>query len=308
MPMVIHPPHRPLRLMLFTLRGSIVPVIWKRVLGMMLLAVLVVLLEGRLPHTGIELGAGPLTLMGLTLAIFLGFRNSVAYDRWWEARKLWGELLIVLRNLARQTLTLPDGLPREEQRLRVHRLIAYAHALRHLLRGSPAQEDLAHWLPPAEVAALMQARNPANALLGTIGESYAQLRREGRLDAMLLASIEEQLSRMSYVLGGCERIQGTPIPFAYILLLHRTVYIYCLLLPFCLVGSVGWVTPLVVGVLSYTFFGLDALGDQIENPFDRLPNDLALDALCRTIEISLGELLGDTPLPEPLQPVDGVLM
>lgn len=294
--------------MLFTLRGSIVPVIWKRVLGMMLLAVLVVLVEHRLPHTGIEIGAVPLTLMGLTLAIFLGFRNSVAYERWWEARTLWGELLIVLRNVARQTVSLPDGLPCDEQRLRVHRLIAYAHALRHLLRGSAPEQDLQRWLAPAEVAALMQSPNPPNALLGVIGGSYAQLRREGRLDSILLASIDAQLTRMSYVLGGCERIHGTPIPFAYILLLHRTVYMYCLLLPFCLVSSVGWVTPLMVGVLSYTFFGLDALGDQIESPFDRLPNDLALDAMCRTIEISLGELLGEQELPKPLQPVDGVLL
>ena len=305
--MVVHPPSRPLRLMLFTLRGSIVPVIWKRVLGMMLLAVLVVLVEHRLPHTGIELGAVPLTLMGLTLAIFLGFRNSVADERWWEARRLWGELLIVLRNLARQTISLPDGLPHDEQRLRVHRLIAYAHALRHLLRGSAPEQDLARWLAPAEVAALLQSPNPPNALLGLIGESYAQLRREGRLDSILLASIDAQLTRMSYVLGGCERIHGTPIPFAYILLLHRTVYMYCLLLPFCLVGSVGWATPLMVGVLAYTFFGLDALGDQIESPFELLPNDLALDAICRSIEISLGELLGERDLPGPLQPVDGVL-
>ncbi|WP_430391920.1 bestrophin family protein [Dyella sp. 20L07] len=306
--MVIQPSYRPLHVMLFSLRGSIVPAIWKRVVGMMVLAVLVVLVEQRLPRTGIELGAGPLTLMGLTLAIFLGFRNNVAYERWWEARTLWGELLIVVRNLARQTLSMPDDLPREEQRRYVHRLIAYAHALRHLLRGSPAQEDLARWLPAAEVEAILKTRNPPSALLGMIGNSYAQLRREGRLDSILLANIDAQLTRMSYVLGGCERIQGTPIPFAYILLLHRTVYIYCLLLPFCLVGSVGWVTPLVVGVLSYTFFGLDALGDQIENPFDRLPNDLALDAMCRNIEISLGELMGDTELPEPLQPVDGVLL
>ncbi|WP_243048401.1 bestrophin family ion channel [Dyella sp. RRB7] len=306
--MVIHPHQRPLWLMLFTLRGSIVPAIWKRVLGMILLAVLVVVLEHHLTHTGVELGAVPLTLMGLTLAIFLGFRNSVAYQRWWDARTLWGELLIVSRNLARQTCSLPDGLSGEEQRQRVHRLIAYAHALRHLLRGSAPAADMARWLSPAEAAALAQSPNPPNALLGLIGESYAQLRRHGQLDSILLASIDAQITRMSYVLGGCERIHNTPIPFAYILLLHRTVYMYCLLLPFCLVGSVGWVTPLMVGVLSYTFFGLDALGDQIENPFDRLPNDLALDAMCRTIEISLGELLGERDLPEPLQPVDGVLM
>ncbi|QNK03350.1 bestrophin family protein [Dyella telluris] len=306
--MVIHPPHRSLRLMLFTLRGSIVPVIWKRVVGIMLLSVAVVLLEHRLPSTGVQLGAIPPTLMGLTLAIFLGFRNTVAYQRWWEARTLWGELLIVLRNLARQTLSLPADLSQEERERMVHRLIAFAHALRHHLRGTPPGEDVSRWLTADDAAAIAGRPNPPNVLLGLIAQGYARLCRDGRLDPILLASIDAQVTRVSYVLGGCERIQNTPIPFAYILLLHRTVYVYCLLLPFCLIGSVGWVTPLMVGVLSYTFFGLDALGDQIENPFDRLPNDLPLDALCRTIEIGLGELLGERELPAPLEPVDGVLM
>jgi len=306
--MFVHPPQRSLRLMLFTLRGSIIPVIWKRVGAMVLLAVVVVVLEHRLPSTGIQLGAVPLTLMGLTLAIFLGFRNTVAYERWWEARTLWGELVIVARNLARQTVNLPDGLSAEEHRRMVHRLIAFSHALRHQLRRTDLGDDISPWLTPEEAAALAGRPNPPNVLLGLIGQGYADLRREGRLDPILLADIDAQVTRLSYVLGGCERIAGTPIPFAYILLLHRTVYVYCLLLPFCLIGSVGWVTPLMVGVLSYTFFGLDALGDQIENPFDRLPNDLPLDAMCRTIEISLGELLGDRELPPSLQPVDGVLL
>jgi putative membrane protein len=306
--MFVHPPHRSLRLMLFTLRGSIVPVIWKRVAGMVILAVVVVLLERYLPHTGVELGAVPLTLMGLTLAIFLGFRNTVAYERWWEARTLWGELLIVMRNLARQTISLPDGLSDDEKTRFVHRLIAFSHALRHHLRGTDPGDEVSRWLTPDEAALLAGRPNPPNVLLGLIGRHYAQLQRDGRLDPILLANIDAQVTRLSYVLGGCERIHGTPIPFAYILLLHRTVYVYCLLLPFCLIGSVGWVTPLMVGVLSYTFFGLDALGDQIENPFDRLPNDLPLDAMCRTIEIGLGELLGEHDLPSPLQPVDGVLL
>lgn len=294
--------------MLFTLRGSIVPVIWKQVVAMMVLAVIVVMAAHRLPRTGVELGAIPLTLMGLTLAIFLGFRNGVAYDRWWEARKLWGELVIVLRNLTRQTASLTNSLPPAEQRVRVHRLVAFAHALRHHLRGSAPAGDLAAWLPPAEAQALAATPNPPNVLLGIIADSYAQLRRDGQLDAILFPSIDEQLSHLSNVLAGCERIQSTPMPFAYILMLHRTVYMYCLLLPFCLVATVGWATPLMVGVLSYTFFGLDALGEQIESPFERLPNDLALDAMCRNIEISLGELIGDPQLPSPMQPVDGVLL
>lgn len=306
--MIVHPSSRSPWRMLFTLRGSIVPVIWKRVLAMMVLAAGVVLLARDLPHASLALSAAPLTLIGLTLAIFLGFRNSIAYERWWEARTMWGELLIVVRNLARQTQSLLIDVPLPQRRVLVYRLVAFAHALRHLLRGTEPTADLANWLPAEEAAALAASPNPPNALLGLIGAQYAAQQRAGRLDSILLASIDAQITRMSYVLGGCERIRSTPIPFAYILLLHRTVYVYCLLLPFCLVDSVGWLTPLMVGILSYTFFGLDALGEQIEDPFDRLPNDLALDTLCRSMEISLIELLGDSELPAPLSATDSVLL
>lgn len=306
--MIVHPPSRSPWRMLFTLKGSIVPVIWKRVLAMMMLAAGVVLLAHDLPHTSLALSAAPLTLIGLTLAIFLGFRNSIAYERWWEARTMWGELLNVVRNLARQTQTLLSDAPPLERRVLVHRLVGFAHALRHLLRGTDPAADLVAWLPAEEAAALTSSPNPANAVLGIIGKHYAEQHRAGRLDSILLASIDAQITRMSYVLGGCERIRSTPIPFAYILLLHRTVYMYCLLLPFCLVDSVGWLTPLMVGILSYTFFGLDALGEQIEDPFDRLPNDLALDTICRGIEISLADLLGDSELQAPLSATDGVLL
>lgn len=306
--MIVRPASRSPWLLLFTLKGSIVSVIWTRVVAMVLLAALVMIVEHRLHLNGAELGALPLTLVGLTLAIFLGFRNSVAYERWWEARTLWGELLIVVRNLTRQTLAFTDDLPDARRRELIHCLVAFAHALRHLLRQSDPTQDLARWLPPGQAASLAGTPNAPNVLLSELGRAYAQLRREGRLDSILLADMDAQLTRLSYVAGGCERIRSTPIPFAYILLLHRTVYTYCLLLPFCLVGSIGWATPFMVGVLSYTFFGLDALGDQIEEPFDLLPNNLPLDALCRNIEISVGELLGDADLPQPLAPKDGVLL
>lgn len=306
--MIVRPASRSPWLLLFTLKGSIVSIIWKRVVAMMLLATAVVLAEHRLPLSGVGLGAVPLTLVGLTLAIFLGFRNSVAYERWWEARTLWGELLIVVRNLTRQTLSFPDDVPAARRRELAYAFVAYAHALRHMLRGSDPREDFVRWLSADHAARLMKAANPPNVLLGDMSQAYAQLRREGKLDSILLADIDAQITRLSYIGGGCERIRSTPIPFAYILLLHRTVYTYCLLLPFCLVGSIGWVTPLMVGVLSYTFFGLDALGEQIEEPFDRLPNNLPLDALCRGVEISVAELFGDATLPPPLSPEDGVLL
>ncbi|MBB3226611.1 putative membrane protein [Luteibacter sp. Sphag1AF] len=293
--------------LLFALKGSIIPVIWPRVLYTILFSLLVVVLNGYAFSLHIGLSAAPLTLMGLTLAIFLGFRNTVAYQRWWDARTLWGELIIVTRNLTRQTLGFLADQDEPTRRQLVYRLIAFTHALRHHLRGSDPTDDLSRWLSADEAADALATPNRPNTVLGQLGRAYTGTAKQTAVDPILLASIDAQISRLSYVLGGCERIQGTPIPYAYILLLHRTVHIYCFLLPFCLVGTMGWTTPLVVGVLAYTFFGLDALGDQIEDPFDLMPNDLPLDAMSRNVEINLLSLLGDTDLPAPIQPRDFVL-
>jgi putative membrane protein len=121
------------------------------------------------------------------------------------------------------------------------------------------------------------------------------------------AKIDANVTSLTTVLAGCERIKNTPIPFTYNLLLHRTAYLYCFLLPFGLVDSIGFMTPLVVGIVSFTFFGLDALGDEIEEPFGMQPNNLALSSMCRTIERDLHAALGEKDLPEPLHPVKYLL-
>ena len=125
--------------------------------------------------------------------------------------------------------------------------------------------------------------------------------RTDRIQPCLAASIDGTLSSLAAVAASCERIKNTPIPFSYTLLLHRTAYMYCFLLPFGLVDTTGFMTPFVVGIVAYTFFGLDALGDEIEEPFGLENNDLPLDMLCRSIEISLLESLGEKDLPAPVE-------
>jgi putative membrane protein len=98
------------------------------------------------------------------------------------------------------------------------------------------------------------------------------------------------------------------VALPYTLMLHRKAYLYCLMLPFGLVDSIGFTTPLVVGLISYTFFGLDARGDEIEEPFGTLPNDLPLDSMCRRVEIDLRAALGERDLPAMPKPVDYCLM
>ncbi len=114
----------------------------------------------------------------------------------------------------------------------------------------------------------------------------------------------QNIDQLGVILGACERIKNTPIPFTYTVLLHRTAYLYCFLLPFGLVDSLGFMTPFVVAIIAYTFFGLDALGDEIEEPFSLCANDLPLSALSTTIERDLRAALGETDLPPVAMPID----
>jgi putative membrane protein len=266
----------------------------------------VVALHGTFFHFKFVLTATPFTLWGLTLAIFLGFRNTVAYQRFWEARTLWGELLIVSRNLTRQTLSLLPTLATTQRRQLADGLIGFSYLMKNALRGDAPGEETLRWLDE-DARKTLGKQNPPSALLGLLGERYMAAARQGASGEFAQMNIDQQLTRLSYVLGGCERIKNTPIPYPYILLLHRTVHVYCFLLPFCLVDSIGWFTPLAVCILAYTFFGLDALGNQISDPFDTQPNDLPLDAMCRNLEIAVLELL-DEPAPAAHQPVNGVLL
>jgi putative membrane protein len=293
--------------LLFSLKGSIIPAIWRKVLFTVLVSSAVVAIHGTLFNFKVILTATPFTLWGLTLAIFLGFRNTVAYQRFWEARTLWGELLIVSRNLTRQSLSLLAGLSREHRRDLAEGLIVFSRSLKNDLRADPQSPEIQAWIDKGHEHPGTPKSGLPNAVLGELGQRYMAATQLVQTSPVVQVDIDQQLSRLSSVLGGCERISNTPIPYPYILMLHRIVHIYCFLLPFCLVDTIGWFTPFAVCVLAYTFFGLDALGDQIADPFDKQPNDLPLEAMCRTLEIAVLELL-DEPAPAPLQPTGDVLL
>jgi putative membrane protein len=304
---------RPSGLKLFLLlRGSVLPRILPTLVVNIVIATLVTWSHGDLFDLKITLTTIPFTLIGLPIAIFLGFRNNAAYDRFWEGRKLWGELVHRSRSFSRQCLSLIDypaaadasgGLADARVRM-VYRAIAYAHALRDLLRRQETAAELNTLLLPCELAQMEKSSSKPDFLMLQMGMDLRQCLKEGRIDPCLAASIDATLSSMTAAGASCERIKNTPIPFSYTLLLHRTAYIYCFLLPFGLVDSIGFMTPFVVAIVAYTFFGLDALGDEIEEPFGLESNDLPLDAICRAIEIDLREALRDRHVPAPFAPIN----
>jgi putative membrane protein len=291
----------------FILRGSIIQTITKKLLLIAAVAEAVAALHAWRPEWMHNIPLAPFTLLGLSLSIFLSFRNNACYERWWEARKLLGQLVVEARSLARDTMVL---LPVEEEVLRwnvIRRAIGFSHALAARLRGKDAVAAAREWLPAGEGEALAQKRNVPNAILQQATAEIGGCLRDGKMSDILYTVFEGRLSALCAIQTGCERILVTPLPFAYSLLLHRTAVLFCLLLPSALVDSFGWFTALPAVLVAYPFFGLDALGDELEEPFGLSENDLPLDAIVRTVEIDLLEALGEKDLPPPLVPVNYLL-
>ncbi|MEJ8847440.1 bestrophin family protein [Variovorax rhizosphaerae] len=286
--MIVRPGLHWLR-MVFVWRGSVLRDIAPQLLLVTGFSILVTAFHGYLFAWKVPLNFVPFSLIGLTLAIFLGFRNNTSYARYWEARMLWGTVLNESRNLLRMGLTLVE--PPAKSQLLAARLIAFVHALRHQLRHTDPSADFARVLSPEDQVRLQPALFKPAMLLLMASEWARDHRQAGQ-------AMEMPLGRLTEALGGCERIAGTPIPFTYVVIIHRTIFLYCVLLPFGLIDSIGPMTPVIVVFLGYTFFALEALGQEIEEPFGTAQNDLALDEMSRTIESTLREMLG-----EPQQPI-----
>lgn len=302
--MIVRPRPGPLELWVIV-RGSIVPQIAPRVLVIVAYATALAVFQHWAPQRLPDLTPAPFTLLGLALSIFLGFRNNACYERWWEARRQWGQLIAESRGFVRDSVTL---LADPELNARVaRRVVAFAHALRAQLRGEGGAAA-SEWMQPGEWDAIMRRRSVPDAILRIQAEELARLLAQGTLQSVQHVLFAERLQALSNIQTACERLSTTPTPFTYTLLLHRTAWMFCLLLPFGLLSTLGAATPIATALLAYAFFGLDALGEELEEPFRRSQNAVPLDALVRAIEIATLECLGESEAPPPLQPQDYVLL
>ncbi|HBS5663310.1 bestrophin family ion channel [Klebsiella pneumoniae] len=259
-------------LRLFDWHGSVLSKIIFRLLLNVLMSIIAIISYQWYEQLGIHLTVAPFSLLGIAIAIFLGFRNSASYSRFVEARNLWGTVLIAERTLVRQ------------------------------LRKTDPTADLRRLLPEERVTEILASSMPTNRILLLAGNEIGQLREAGKLSDITYGLMDNKLDELAHVLGGCERLATTPVPFAYTLILQRTVYLFCTLLPFALVGDLHYMTPFVSVFISYTFLSWDSLAEELEDPFGTAANDLPLNAMCNTIERNLLDMTGQHPLPETLRP------
>lgn len=286
--------------MLFAWHGSVLPRILPQLLVITGFSFVVLFLQSTRFGRLFAVSPTIFTLIGISLAIFVGFCNTASYDRYWEGRKLWGSLVNETRSLVRETMAWMPGLSPEDQQHFARLNAAFAWALNDELRKKDSK-NLQRLLSPAEMDAIEKKYFKPVAILDLMANWLAVKHREGLIDSMQLSATDKRLSVMSEIVGGCERILNTPLPFAYHVLLHRVVYIYCFLLPFGLLEVLHWMMPFLVMFISYTFISLDAIVDDIGEPFGEAANDLALNSICRTIEYSVFEQTGvaQAPLQQP---------
>jgi putative membrane protein len=233
----------------------------------------------------------------IVLGLLLVFRTNTAYDRFWEGRKCWGTLVNNIRNLARLIWVAveekqPEDRAKKAAVLRL--LVAFAVATKLHLRSEVPNAELKDLISPTQYFQTKKSNNPPLEVAFWIGDYLQQQYDSDRLKLYQLNSLNNLLNSMVDALGGCERILKTPMPLAYAIHLKQLLLIYCLLLPFQLVSNLGWLTGPVVALISFTLFGIEEIGLEIENPFGHDANDLPLDAICNNLKRNTEDLIALT--------------
>ena len=271
-------------------KGSVIPAILPRVAICMIFAIVVTVGH----FLGWKLSMSFQVVPSIVIGLLLVFRTNTAYERFWEGRKAWGTLINTVRNLSRSiwiTITEQEATDRQEKIVVLRLLVAFAIATKLHLRSEKLDPEIADFLPKDYYEKLQTMNNPPLEIAFWIGDYLQQSYEKGCIHPYQLSAMLKLLDNMVDVLGICERILKTPIPLAYIIHLRQLIFLYCFTAPFELINSLGWLTPLFVGVIAFTVFGIEEIGVEIENPFGHDANDLPLDQICRTMQVNIDDLI-----------------
>ena len=224
------------------------------------------------------------SLLGFVLSLFLVFRTNTAYDRWWEGRKQWGALVNVSRTLAMRVHEFGGG-PEVRAFFQSH-IPSFVDALRDHLRPSQPEEPVR---PDAEP--FSRANHAPNAWAQAMEREAARLASDGTWTPHQHWLISQNLERMVDILGACERILKTPIPYSYSMFMKKFIFIYVVTLPIGFVSTFQWWSVPVVSLVFYILVSIELIAEEIEDPFGVEENDLPLDGLCATIRTNTDEIL-----------------
>jgi len=231
--------------------------------------------------------------LNIVLSLLLIFRTNTAHERFWEARKLWGGMVNTVRNIARRIcIVVVEREPEDriEKQAILQLVVAFAVAMKLQLRREPVNSELASLMSSTEYYTLQDVNHPPLKIAYWIGDYFQHQYERECIDVMELNALHQLLDEMVNLLGGCERILKTPVPLVYIITLKMLLTFYFLLLPWELVTGLTWWTGPVLAFLSTILLGIDEIGAEIEEPFGHDPNDLPLDAICKTMLRNMNDL------------------
>lgn len=230
----------------------------------------------------------------LVLGLLMVFRTNTAYSRYWEARQIWGNIIINSLNLGRKirlSIIEKETVDSEQKSAAIKMLIAFAIATKLKLRRLPVNQELEVLLTPTQYLEIKETNTPTLKIALWIGNYLKQQENQNHLTTLELISMNTALDNMVEGFIGCERILTTPVPLAYTIYLKRVVLIYCLILPFQLVSNLNWWTAPIVAIISFILLGVEEIANQIENPFGLEPNDLPVDEICSKLATNLQDII-----------------
>lgn len=225
----------------------------------------------------------PFEYTGAVLGLVLVFRTNAGYDRWWEARKLWGGIVNQSRNLLLMVWSYgPDD---RHWRLEMTKwIVTFAFAVKESLRQQAKFDELKNLLSEAEISALQQAPHMPVWVAGKIASLLEQARAKRQLDVLVFVEFDKQRTALIDYVGGCERILKTPMPLVYVIKARRFILIYLLLLPISLIDVGGVMSIFITALVAYPLLSLDRIGFELQNPFsEQRLSHLPLETICQTI-------------------------
>ena len=244
------------------------------------------------------------TFLGTAMSVVLSFKLSQSYDRWWEARKIWGTIVNESRNLVLQLQALVS--PNTEQAIRqiALRQIAWSYCLGQSLRKLDATERINEYMNSDDVSFVKKHKNIPLAILKLNNDHIADLRRQERIDKFAHIQINSTIVNLTNAMGMAERIKSTIFPVTYRLFLHLAIYLFIVLLSISLRGLESYFEIPLLIIIAALFFLLERTATLLQDPFSNAPTDTAMTAIATTIETNIKQLIGDGDLPKEIQPSD----
>jgi len=251
-------------------------------------------------YSGVPLNI-PITIPGIVgtiISLLLAFKSNQAYDRWWEARIIWGSIVNESRTLLRQVIAFykdPD-FSAEANNFKerfAHRQAAWCYSLSESLRGKDSMKSAKSLLEKDELQFVKRHAHVPNAILMLHSRALTKAMEDGKINTFQQVEIDNTLTRLCDAMGKCERIKNTIFPTTYSMYIRFTLCLFVILLPFGMAEHLGWLLIPVVTTIAAAFFLVEKMAIHLQDPFENRPTDTPMTVISKNIEKNLLQMVNE---------------